>query len=90
MASRPDPLTSATGGPKTPAGTSLSCLFTWLGTRGDYSSIDRRDKALTGWRRYFSSVTKEGRVNIVICTYLAATVAGVIMWRNYTAKKGGK
>ncbi|GFO10306.1 hypothetical protein PoB_003681100 [Plakobranchus ocellatus] len=90
MASKPDPLTSASGGPKIPGGTSLSCLFTWLGTRGDYSSIDKKDKSLTGWRRYFSTVTKEGRVNIVVGTYLAASVAGYVMWRNYTSKRDRK
>ena len=42
----------------------LAFFFFCVRTRGDYSSIERRNQALTGWRRYFSSSTKEGRVNV--------------------------
>ena len=62
-------------------------------TRGDYSSIDRREKALTGWRRYFSSVTKEGRVNVSFkrkelkLTEFALNLVVILMPDNYCTLK---
>jgi len=82
-----EPLVSSTGAPKTPGMTSVASLFTWFGTKGDYSKLAERDKALTGWRRHFSTYTLEGRWKITVATYIATAMIGVYVWRRMKASK---
>jgi len=83
-----DPLTNARSGlPKTPGGTSVSSLFTWLGTGGDYSKIGKRDQALTGWRRQFSTSTSEGRLNVTVGTFIVAGLSGLYLYKIYRDSK---
>jgi len=82
----PDPFASASGATKIPGYTSVACLFTWLGTKGDYSSIAKRNEALRGWRRHVSTVTREGRLNMVIGTYITTAAVGVYLWKRYKNK----
>ncbi|KAL8580609.1 hypothetical protein ACOMHN_046812 [Nucella lapillus] len=73
--------------PKVPGAASVSCLFTWLGTKGDYAGLEARSKEVKGWRTYFSSLTTRGRVNIVLATYLTCGLTGYYLWSFYKTKK---
>ncbi|KAK7507569.1 hypothetical protein BaRGS_00001504 [Batillaria attramentaria] len=73
--------------PKVPGTASVSCLFTWLGTKGDYAGLEAKSKKVTGWRVYTSSLTTQGRVNIVLATYLACGITGYLLWNSYKKKK---
>ncbi|KAK7111575.1 hypothetical protein V1264_011184 [Littorina saxatilis] len=73
--------------PRVPGTASVSCLFTWLGTKGDYAGLEERSKQVKGWRRNFSSLTTRGRVNIVMATYLTCGLTGYYLWTVYKNKK---
>ncbi|XP_071148264.1 uncharacterized protein [Mytilus edulis] len=65
---------------KLPAGSSLGCLFSWIGTKGDYESAQRKSLTTKGWRRYTSTFTNEGklmlaRLSVVMWGGIAAYVA---------------